>query len=443
MPESTKLQTAERLFIMLVVLVLGGTIGALGAWPFNSFAQQAVVARMIINDVFESRPMVLTEIRYPGIGLVKFEKEKVSPGLTLAEGLMPGGHQVRLLDVNGDEIHRWTTSFSKIWPDAKEVFPADRIPPSDNKYNLQGMWPLPDGSIVINVTEYGSARIDACSNVIWRTDGVTHHSVTQTEDGKFWMPSHRPISMTPAKYLPGGMEPDDLRPLKLPTDPYYHNTARLFDDHGRTIKEFSIVKAVYGAGLEDAIYASHVERPNDLTHMNDIEIVTPELAAKIANVRTGDLLVSLRNFNMIAILDQDDGTLKWHNQGPWLRQHDLDITPDGKIEIFNNRSLLVSNSVDTSQIVSFDPANGEVKVLFPVGEKDKFFSEIMGSHQRLPNGNRLIAETMAGRVFEVSPDGEIVWDYRLPYDDEVASLITYAMRVPLNYFEKDSLKCPS
>ena len=39
----------------------------------------------------------------------------------------------------------------------------------------------------------------------------------------------------------------------------------------------------------------------------------------------------------------------------------------------------------------------------------------MGSAQRLPNGNTLIAESSFGRFFEVTTEGEIVWEYVNPF----------------------------
>jgi hypothetical protein len=39
----------------------------------------------------------------------------------------------------------------------------------------------------------------------------------------------------------------------------------------------------------------------------------------------------------------------------------------------------------------------------------------MGSAQRLPNGNTLITEASFGRFFEVTKEGEIVWDYVNPF----------------------------
>ena len=35
----------------------------------------------------------------------------------------------------------------------------------------------------------------------------------------------------------------------------------------------------------------------------------------------------------------------------------------------------------------------------------------MGSQRRLPNGNTFIVEDNTGRLFQVKPDGEIVWEY--------------------------------
>jgi hypothetical protein len=35
----------------------------------------------------------------------------------------------------------------------------------------------------------------------------------------------------------------------------------------------------------------------------------------------------------------------------------------------------------------------------------------MGTQKRLPNGNTFIAEDNTGRLFQVKPDGEIVWEY--------------------------------
>ena len=45
----------------------------------------------------------------------------------------------------------------------------------------------------------------------------------------------------------------------------------------------------------------------------------------------------------------------------------------------------------------------------PDGE---FFSSFISGTQRLPNGNTLICSGAQGRVFEVTADGRVVWDFR-------------------------------
>ena len=49
----------------------------------------------------------------------------------------------------------------------------------------------------------------------------------------------------------------------------------------------------------------------------------------------------------------------------------------------------------------------------PAGER--FSSETCGAVQRLPNGNTLAVETQFGRAFEVTRDGQIVWEFVSPH----------------------------
>jgi hypothetical protein len=44
----------------------------------------------------------------------------------------------------------------------------------------------------------------------------------------------------------------------------------------------------------------------------------------------------------------------------------------------------------------------------------RFFSTNISGAQRLPNGNTLITAGAGGRLFEVTPRGEIVWEYMFP-----------------------------
>ena len=47
-----------------------------------------------------------------------------------------------------------------------------------------------------------------------------------------------------------------------------------------------------------------------------------------------------------------------------------------------------------------------------------FFSWFISGAQRLETGNTLICEGIWGRIFEVTSEGEIVWEYISPYFSE-------------------------
>ena len=74
----------------------------------------------------------------------------------------------------------------------------------------------------------------------------------------------------------------------------------------------------------------------DPTHLNDIELVTPELAAAFPMLKAGDLLVSMRNVSSLVAIDAETKMARWAMAGPFRRQHDPDLLPNGHIMVFDN-----------------------------------------------------------------------------------------------------------
>jgi hypothetical protein len=62
-------------------------------------------------------------------------------------------------------------------------------------------------------------------------------------------------------------------------------------------------------------------------------------------------------------------------------------------------------------------AIGPLEMVWEYTSPDKytFYSPIMSCAQRLKNGNTLITQGINGRIFEVTPEKEIVWEYWNPY----------------------------
>jgi hypothetical protein len=65
----------------------------------------------------------------------------------------------------------------------------------------------------------------------------------------------------------------------------------------------------------------------------------------------------------------------------------------------------------------------------------RFFSTNISSAQRLPNGNTLVTAGAGGRMFEVTKEGAIVWEYMYPlFGGANSSNAVYrAYRVPYDW----------
>lgn len=426
---------------LFLVFVLGGIFAWLQLQPFPFLYQGAVATLTLYDEISAERPPLLGRIHYQGNGVIAHKPGEAYQGYTVLQGSMPGGTQIRLIDMRGELVQQWPVDFFDLWPEPTHLSEA-QIPKTPFNYHTQGMVIEPDGSVVFNIAEKGTAKLDKCGEVVWLLDRKTHHSITPTEAG-YWIPAHKPIDETEEHlfFKPGTKS--KAKRIQHHAFHGYENLVLLVDHNGEVIREFSVLQSLYDAGLESALFDAAAIRKTDPTHINDIVEVTPPLAEKLPGVEIGDLLISIRQLHMLAIFDQYTGELKWHHRGQWVRQHDPEIDSDGNITLFNNSHRhFAFNREPGSNIIKFIPETGEEVVIYPLEDQPTFFSSIMGRHEPLDNGNRLIIESKRGRVFEINEQGDIVWDYILPYDDEYASLIAEAYRLEESFFEVDNWHCP-
>ncbi len=83
-----------------------------------------------------------------------------------------------------------------------------------------------------------------------------------------------------------------------------------------------------------------------------------------------------------------------------------------------------------SRVIEIDPTTGDIVWKYKADIPENFYSKWRGSNQRLPNGNTLICESEKGRVFEVTREREIVWEFYNPeIKNERRHLIYRMMRV--------------
>jgi hypothetical protein len=98
-----------------------------------------------------------------------------------------------------------------------------------------------------------------------------------------------------------------------------------------------------------------------------------------------------------------------------------------------------------SRILEIDPVKNQIVWQYTGGDSGRpvwsFYSSFVSSAQRLPNGNTLIDEGMDGPFFQITPDGDIVWEYVLPYPGKwtvggkaiLNSLVFRAQAVPYDW----------
>lgn len=95
-----------------------------------------------------------------------------------------------------------------------------------------------------------------------------------------------------------------------------------------------------------------------------------------------------------------------------------------------------------SRVLEFDPVTLDVVWQYTAGDAGRrnlsdFYSPFISSAQRLPNGNTLITEGSDGRIFEVTPEHETVWEYINPYYSSfrgrTLNMVYRAYRVPYQW----------
>jgi hypothetical protein len=184
-----------------------------------------------------------------------------------------------------------------------------------------------------------------------------------------------------------------------------------------------------------------------------------------------NIIIDGRETNVIAIISKETGKLVWKlgpdystgkakEIGQIVGQHHAHMIPQGlpgagNILIYDNGGWAgygapnpaaptgnKNATRDYSRVIEIDPVKMEIvwqcrPVDLGYGQPhvaDHFYSCYISSAQRLPNGNTLICEGSDGRLFEITADHEIVWEYHSPYfGKQLGNMVYRAYRYPYEY----------
>jgi len=130
----------------------------------------------------------------------------------------------------------------------------------------------------------------------------------------------------------------------------------------------------------------------------------------------GDILASFRPTSTVARISRKTGKILWKLGPPMVAgQHAPTLLANGNVLIFDNGVHRLDDSMPYSRVIEVNPATNQIVWKYQDKPAWNFFSPRMGLAQRLPNGNTLITESSFGRFFEVTSQGEIVWEYVNPF----------------------------
>lgn len=408
---SRRMFLVSLLFLALVVsFSYGVAVWHSRIWPYEHLAVLSDHARNFVNyGVWAPRNLVVpAPAQASRERVVLHDPAAMMPGYRAILGwdFEADQHAVWLLDDQGDEVHSWLFRYSALDPDGGATGAG----------KTHALKVLDDGSIVLTIEDLLLARLDACGKAVWVNTGGYHHSLEEAGDGTLWTWRGEEHHFSHYQYMQN-------------LDPWTGEIIQelsLIDDF---IEKSPDAMAIFSLPQDYPFKRAGEADMPDIFHTNDVEVLGSGMAGKFPGFRAGDLLVSLKTINLVAVLDPVDRVVKWWMQGPWIGQHDPDFDIDGRISVFNNNM-----GRKNSNIVFVDPKTNEISFSREQGGAE-FYTLDMGKHQRLSNGNILITVPREGRVIETTPSGELAFEFNNIFSERTNGTVANAIWLPPEYFK--------
>ena len=295
------------------------------------------------------------------------------------------GPEALLVDMEGRVLHRWRYPFLDAWPD----FPREWLEGENFAYWRRARL-LPNGDVIAIFEGAGILRVDRHSQLVWASPVTAHHDLELLPDGSLYV-------LTRKAHVLSRVDPEA---------PVMEDYVTRLGPDGTELASFSLLEA-----FERSAYAALAEpaRPlveRDLLHTNSLRVLDGR-----DGFAPGQLLVSALVPSVVAVVDPRRRSVVWALQGDFRRQHDPKLLPGGTLLVYDNLG-----AGEHSRVLEMRPeALGEPVWSYVGSTQRPFFSETCGTADRLANGNTLIVESDGGRAFEVTPEGETVWEFHNPH----------------------------
>ncbi|MFC1783433.1 arylsulfotransferase family protein [Planctomycetota bacterium] len=329
-------------------------------------------------------------------GVTKYETDLAGKGVNLyAACTIPQAH---LIDMSGKILNTW------------------KLKSYTRRHQKLALWPLAEllanGDLLALSSETMLARLDWQSKVKWQIPMRAHHDFCVDEKGLLYALERQdeiifwkglPVPMLNDYITVLAPEGEIIKRISIANIMKNNVPARdIWYIYRWLINPRHFCEIIQWKLQRHYIFANH--SIFDIFHTNSVKLMNND----IENVcKKGDLLILVRNQNWIGILDQQKEKVIW-SWGPGIidRPHHPTNLDNGNILIFDNGYYR-----GYSRIIEVDPLDKKIVWEYLADPKKQFYCPIRGSCQRLPNGNTLITDSEQGKVFEVTADGRIVWEF--------------------------------
>jgi len=360
----------------------------------------AVGASVAIGSSQAMPELEQNTLKRRGVGLRACEPKRAFAGFTLFAPHFVESRTVYLIDLQGEVVHTWNMPYppglSGYLTERGTLFFNGRT----SEQSFLSRFPFKGGVVL---------EADWNGKVLWEVRHPDHHHHgILLRNGNVLLHCMGEVPEEIARRVKGGMAEGNMQSGQYASRPV-SEADKMYSDYlaevtpaGHTVWEWRTWEHL--DPVADGI--AEVQAPRTLWAQGN----------SVEELPDGDILASYRPTSTVIRISRKTGKIVWKLGPPTVAgQHAPTLLENGNVLIFDNGPHRLDDSVPYSRAIEVDPATNAIVWKYQDKPAWNFFSPRMGCAQRLPNGNTLITESSFGRFFEVTKEGEIVWEYINPF----------------------------
>lgn len=323
------------------------------------------------------------------MGLISVDREKSAGGYVLIAPQTADGKVFLVEAISGDIAHEWKLPVrpgrhAVLLPNGNLGYNGNHA----NSFNRYAPWSMWHGGDFYEVSPE--------NRILWHYEDPDHHHDAQwLPNGNILYSACEKASPSFAARIQGGT-------------PSYQNDNMWID----VIKEVDRE----GTVLWQWKASEHLDPKDFPIHPGFGRTNWPLINGLDITDNGATVLMSLRVTSGIIGVNKKSGVVNLHiPPGPLSHQHAPVPLSNGNILAFDNGNFRPGAHVPFSRIVEINTSDNTLAWSYADEHVSAFFSPYMGNAQPLPNGNVHITDSTSGRLFEVTREGEVVWEYVIPW----------------------------